>query len=372
MKDPISTHNNHGDKINEIFGKIAKFFSPFKKDDGMTAKITKTGTPIPLSRKEKEDIIARRNLEYQRNIEKYRESRLVDPSFCDPGYTPKETKGKKSGKSSPKKSFKISVLPSGGIMIDKDKIIKDFSELYVENTVRGQGMGSFRKITVRDFVCYHKTDDLFGISWLFDDNASYEAQKISGKLSANKFNQSVNFSGEWFTGKFYGRIIGSRIILPNTSPSKSDLSKKYENLKNLISQTSKDFIDKFGNLSNSEIENKVNSSDDNELKNSLDDFFKIKKYLTSNFSVKQGMGTSTYVQSNELSRIKSMIDQNLDEDDTLVEIEDLYKNFKMISSKINKFYNKFEKLSSASTPSTPTSGSSTGGSFKPIKIKKKP
>jgi hypothetical protein len=254
------------------------------------------------------------------------------------------------------------VVKAGGICIDNDKIINDFSELYIENTINGKGNGSFRKINLRDFVCYDLNSDIYGIAWLMDPDATYIANKISGKLYANKINQSVNFSGSWETGKFNGRNIGSRLILPGSQPSQKDVQKKFEYIQNLIKSIKIDFDQKFKEENNQELIGRTKSSDNDKLKDLLPDFLKIQKYL-SNIIILQSMGgSSSYIKSPEIYRIKEMIQNKEDSDDIMDEINALIKEFKIIQSKIDKFYTEYQKL-----PISNQSGPNTGGSGKKAK-----
>lgn len=71
---------------------------------------------------------------------------------------------------------------------------------------KGKGTGKFDNAIVSDFKCYDTDKDIYGIKWLFDDSAKFEAESITGDLKANKKNQSLNFHGKWMEGKFYGRF----------------------------------------------------------------------------------------------------------------------------------------------------------------------
>ena len=329
MKNPIHTHKKHQNEIDEIFGKISKFFSSSK----------------PLSDSEKA-----KQLLYKTNIEKQKE-RMLDPSTCgsnniySTGSIEPESKDKKGKKPQTPKNGRVRLLPTGEIMIDGDKIIKDYSELYIENTVRGTGMGNFRKLIVRDLVCYDLDKDMYGIAWLLSSDASYVAEKVSGKLLANKFNQSVNFQGDWQSGKFYGKFAGSKALNRiKPSLSKNDILNKFKNLQDLIKQTKINFDSKFKFENFNELENRIKKSDNQKLINFLPEFFRIKRYL-STIDLKQGMGGSSYIKSDEIYKIKSKIDQNEDSDEIISDIEDLYKYFKIIDSKINNFYDELKNLS---------------------------
>lgn len=346
MKDPINSHKDQNQKMDEIFGKIAKFFSSSSDNDDMTARISKTGQPIPLSSSEKKQLQKQRDLSYLANIEKYKAGTLLNPDTCGKDYVQPEKKGK--GAIKQKKAFyqkpRVQMIPNGGIMIDQDKIIKNYSELYIENTVNGVGMGVFRKINVRDFVCYDLNDDLYGISWLLDPYSSYVAEKISGKLQANKTNQSVSFDGDWISGKFYGRIAGSQALNRlKSSPSKTEVTDKFFKLQDLIKETKNNFdlklsLEDFGKM------NKIVKESNNEkLKNLFTDIIKIKNYLL-NFQISKGIGRSTYVTSNEIYKIKSQIDNNEDPNEVMTNIQELFKNFKIINSKINNFWEEYKNV----------------------------
>ena len=177
MKDSISKHDNHQERIDEIFGKIARFFSSSNKNDGLTGSYKKKGKTslINLSDKDKEEFARRADIDFQLKVQNQK-NKLLDPSFCDPAYVEKSTKSKKNKK--PEKKGRISYLFGGGISINGDKNIIDYSDVYIENTIRGEGMGSFRKIGVKDFVCYDINRDLYGIGWIFHDAASYDAKKF--------------------------------------------------------------------------------------------------------------------------------------------------------------------------------------------------
>ena len=137
MKNPLETHKNHQNRINEIFGKISKFFSSLAPESD-------------------------RDIMYKANLVKG-QIKLLDPNTCDrksfisEPEEERDNKNKKNQKKKlkkPVKSARIGLLPSGGIIIDSNKIINNYSELFIENLVRGTGMGSFRKLNVRDLVCY--------------------------------------------------------------------------------------------------------------------------------------------------------------------------------------------------------------------------
>lgn len=359
MKNPIDIHKQHSEKINEIFGKIARFFSPKKTTpDHYITKIgnKETSIPIKLSSSEKKKFEKNAEVEYLAKIEKARQQNL-DPNSDFGGKC-----------SNPKGVYhKVRLLPSGGVSIDGYKNIEDFKELFIENVSRGKGMGTFRKISVRDFVCYDVDNDPYGIAWLFERDASYDAEKITGKLFYNKYNQSVNFTGQWYDGKFYGRIAGSKFVNAGKGASKNIIQKKYNSIKNLILQTINNFESKFGIINNQEIKNKIIKFEKNKnldknqqklletLKNSFPEFIKIRRYLET-VPKKQGVGTSSYVKSPELYAIKSMIDNNEDNDVIQVKIDQLQKDFKIIDSKINKFYTTYNQIQSINTPSQPSSG----------------
>lgn len=54
------------------------------------------------------------------------------------------------------------------------------------------------KISKRELRCYDLKKDLYKISWLFSNDASYQAQKIWGKPG------EIHFEGIWKSGFFYG------------------------------------------------------------------------------------------------------------------------------------------------------------------------
>jgi hypothetical protein len=359
MKNPLKTHIDHQNRLDEIFGKISNFFQSLKQS---------------ISPESDRDIL------YKANLVKG-QLKLLDPSTCSTNvsfYDPKEPyyfeKGKGKGKGKEKnrryykpsklpKSGRIKILPNNGIMIDDDKIILNYADLYVENLVRESGMGTFRKLNVRDLVCYDLSRDIYGIAWLLDPYASYTAEKISGKLLANKYNQSVLFQGNWESGKFYGRAEGSRQINKilnqnkNSSINKAEVQKKLENLQNLVKQTKINFDTKFKNEDFDNIEKTVKNSKNNQLIKFIPELYTIKNYL-STIESKKGMGTSTYIKSDEVYNLKSRIDKNEDLDDISSDIDDLLKYFKTIDSKINNFYKEYNKLSTPTTPPTtpPISG----------------
>ena len=337
MKDPVKVHSDQEQKINEIFGKIAQFFSPSK------------------SKQEK-----LRDIEFSSKVEKYKSAKLLNPDTCDKEGTyvdlsdKKDKKDTRSKKILPKKTVRINLLPSGEIVIDGDKIIKDYSELYIENTVRGVGMGSFRKLNVRDLVCYNLNEDTYGIAWLLNPDASYIANKISGKLFANKFNQSVTFDGNWQTGKFYGRISGSQALNRLKSPN-IDLNNKFNQLKDLIIKTKNNFDNKFKFEDFKQINQKIKESNNEKLKSLFSEILKFKTYL-SNIEIK-GMGTSSYLDSDEMKDIKSRIDKKENSDEIILDIDDLMKRFRTMDSKTEKFWDEYKNLLS-------------GGSISPKKGKK--
>lgn len=227
MKDPVKILNEHQKEMDEIFGKIAKFFSSSKKPAGVTqtqwsGKFTnpwyRTSHKMPYVPTGED--IEKQTQDYQSKIDAYR-LQSTNPAGCvnNDGTKPKDTAN-------------IRRNSDGGITIDNDKVIADFSELYIEKTVRGQGSGAFRNITARDFVCYDLEEDLYGIAWLLSEGARYYAEKISGKLYANKFNQPVFFKGNWVRGNFFGT--GPKLILPSMSGKKKSIDKEFNSLKNLI------------------------------------------------------------------------------------------------------------------------------------------
>lgn len=72
---------------------------------------------------------------------------------------------------------------------------------------KGKGTGKFDNAIVNDFKCYDLNKDIYGIKWLFDDSASYEAESITGDLKAGVKNQSVAFFGKWKAGVFQGKFM---------------------------------------------------------------------------------------------------------------------------------------------------------------------
>lgn len=321
MKNPISTHKKHRQKFDEIFGKIAKFFSSGNKDS--ESKVNKTNDANSAARKS-----------YLDNIERYRAGKPLIKKGTEKidVENPEKTTEKNQKKEVPsdtEKDFTISVLSPFGISINGNDI-QDFSNLFVENIGNGQGMGSFRRILHKDFMNYDIKKDIYGISWLFSPNASYDAESISGKLLANKLNQSINFTGNWMTGKFYGKMAGTNISLPSSKPDKKSILDKFENLQNLIKKT----IHKFEDL---------------DVENFSDEMLKIKNYLDTMQQI--GFGGKKYVSSNELKRIKSMIDQNFDENEIMDEMKELFSYFKSIESKIDGFSKQIKKTGTSSTPS---------------------
>jgi len=85
----------------------------------------------------------------------------------------------------------------------------------------------------------------------------------------------------------------------------------------------------------------VRESENEKLKNLFTDILKIKNYLL-NFQVNRGMGSSSYITSNEIYRIKSQIDNNENVDEIMSDIQELTKEFKIINSKINNFWEAYK------------------------------
>lgn len=107
------------------------------------------------------------------------------------------------------------------------------------------------------------------------------------------------------------------------------------------------------------------------------EFNKIKKYLTYNIERKKGAGTSSYVNSLELKKIKSMIDKKMDEDEIYDDIIQLKKYISYANTKFNEFYNSYKKLEakypkgSSKVKATKPSATGTSGSATPTKKAKK-
>lgn len=336
MKNVIQIHNQHGEKINEIFGKIARFFSGSDKPQLVNSlsyylenkdlyfdKDGKISSKLPIN--------IQKHIQYLTNLENYRDTKL------------NKCKDEKGNSVSPK--IKIEVRPNY-IKIDNSKIIEDYSELYIENLVRGRGMNTFRKIQITDLRCYDLEEDLYGIAWLLDPDSTYFAEKISGKLYADKYNQTVNFWGDWQRGKFYGNLQGKNKSIPKNI-NKSNLLSQYDLLNKLISQTKNNFQSKFGNTNFDELTSVINNSSNEKVKKFYPEFLKIKKYLDT-INVKKGMGTGSsnisYVKSDELSKLKSKIDQNVDLEETLDELKEFYNYINKINAKIDTFYNSLKSI----------------------------
>jgi len=300
MKNPIHTHKKHQNRIDEIFGKISKFFSSSK----------------PVT-----DVEQKSRNEYLAKVQKA-EIELLNPLSCD-------SSGRKPN---------VKLTSDREIKIDNDKFIKNYSEIYFENLVNGTGMRTFRKINIKDLICYDLDEDIYGIAWLLDYNASYTANKISGKLLAFKPNQSVNFSGSWGKGKFYGKFEGEEALTIIKSPvNKDQLLKNFSDLQEFIKKTKKNFDIKFQFEDFNQLKRKVDKSDDPKLIKIFPEIVNIKKYL-STFDLRQGFGGSTYLSSTEIYKIKSKIDQNENLQAINSEVSSLIKNFKQINSKIDTFY----------------------------------
>ena len=169
-KDPVQINENHNKKIDEIFGKISKFFKNNSKN---------SQTP------EYQEMISRMDsIEDSDELCKYH-SATVTGQIANTNV---------SGNRYQKR-----------LKIDDNKEIIDFSKLkfeYVDHS--GNGRNQFYPARYADFKCYDIEKDVFGIAWLFDPSAKYKALSIGGNLKANIRNQSVDFNGIWSNGDFYG------------------------------------------------------------------------------------------------------------------------------------------------------------------------
>jgi len=167
MKDPVSEHEKQGEKLNEIFGFLRRAF-------GSDSKTTPSSFLDAMQRYKNTDSDA-------------------DCAKMDVGKKLNKKVGGSTGSSS--------------ITIGKNTVknIKGIRfELLGSN---GKGTGKFDHAIVSDFKCYDLNADIYGIKWLFDDSAQYEADSISGDLKAGVKNQSVTFMGTWSEGRFYGKFM---------------------------------------------------------------------------------------------------------------------------------------------------------------------
>lgn len=173
MKDPVEIHEKHGERLNEIFGKIRKFFSKPSADP-------KT---------------------FLDAMRRYQETDASDENCKD------LDTGKKLNKVASGRAGSSEVK----IGINTIKNIKGLRfELIGANN---KGTGKFNNALVDDFRCYDVIKDPYGIAWLFARNAEFIAEYISGDLKYLGNNtaqrpQSVNFVGEWTKGTFYGTFMG--------------------------------------------------------------------------------------------------------------------------------------------------------------------
>lgn len=347
MKNVLQIHQEHGKKINEIFGKIGRFFSgsdrPQLVDDlrFYTSKENEK-TYFDKDGKIKSDLPfdIQKHITYLQNIESYRKK----ISNCTD----------EDGNTIPVK--KNVIFNKTHLKIDDNKIIEDYSELLIENLVRGVGNNTFRKIQVKDLKCYDSDEDLYGIAWLLDRDTIYFADKISGKLYANKYNQSVNFWGDWQRGKFYGKFMDDKTST-SINTNKKDLLSKYNILSNLILKTKNNYHSKFGDTNFEELTRVIQNSSNEKVKKFYPEFLKIKKYL-STISSKQGMGTGSgnvsYVKSDEMLKLKSKIDQNINPEQTLEELQEFINYIGKINAKIDTFYDSLKSIRTGNTsPKTP-------------------
>lgn len=167
MKDPIQEYERQGEKLNEIFGFLKRTFG--SKSDTTPASFLDA-------------------------MKRYKDTDTdADCAKMDVG---KKINRKVGG-------------TSGGVEItignNKIKNIKGLRFELLDN--KGKGTGKFDNAIVNDFKCYDLDKDIYGIKWLFDDKVSYEAETISGDLSAHVKNQSLNFKGKWNEGIFYGKFL---------------------------------------------------------------------------------------------------------------------------------------------------------------------
>lgn len=176
-KDPVQIVENHNKKIEEIFGKISKFF---KNNSGNITTST-----------------------YQQTISNI-ESMQDSDEFC-------KLYGTSSGQIA---NTNVSgQWDQKHIKIGNNKEIEDFSNIKLEYVDKhGKGLNKFYSARFADFKCYDLRRDLYGIAWLFDPNTRYKALSVSGNLKANfTGNQPVDFNGFWYKGDFYGKFLSDPV-----------------------------------------------------------------------------------------------------------------------------------------------------------------
>lgn len=169
MKDPIKVHSKQGERLNEIFGWLKRTF-------GSEPSTTPSSFLDAMKRYQDTDSD-------------------TDCAKMDVG---KKRNRKVAG-----------TAGEGSVTIGKNKIANIKGIKFELLDAKGKGTGKFDNAIPRDFKCYDESKDIYGIKWLFDENASYEATAISGELKAGVKNQSVNFWGKWLGGTFNGHLFGS-------------------------------------------------------------------------------------------------------------------------------------------------------------------
>lgn len=174
MKDPVKTHEEHGERIDEIFGRIRKLFKPSQSTNPKT---------------------------FLDAMKRYQETDASDQNCKD--------------LDTGKKLNKIAAGRSGSSEVKiGTNTIKNIKGLRFEIIgANNKGTGKFNNALVDDFRCYDINTDPYGIGWLFARNAEYIAEYISGDLkylgnNTAKKTQSVSFVGEWTKGTFYGTFMG--------------------------------------------------------------------------------------------------------------------------------------------------------------------
>lgn len=167
MKDPIKEHSKQGQKLDEIFGWLSRTFGSKSQPAGASTAHWKHDDT---------------------------------DADCSP-------LGIKMGVGD-KLNRKVAGASGTANITIGTNAIKNIKGLRFEVVDgKGKGTGKFVNAVVRDFKCYDEGKDIYGIKWLFDDNCSYEADSITGDLKAGVKNQSVNFTGKWNGGKFYGKFM---------------------------------------------------------------------------------------------------------------------------------------------------------------------
>lgn len=179
MKDPIQTHLEHGQRLEEIFGKIKQ------------ALFGKKQSTTPSS--------------FLDAMERYRSTDATDKNCKGLGGANRNVGGKLN---------KVASGSGGGsevkIGINTIKNIKGLRFELIDKKKRGTG--KFNNAIVDDFRCYDLINDPYGIAWLFDKGVEYVAEYVSGDLkylgkNTSHRNQRVNFVGNWTKGTFHGVFV---------------------------------------------------------------------------------------------------------------------------------------------------------------------